>query len=444
MFLRKRFARKRAKIENNDEAFEFGKLPAPLQQLIFSFINLKYLPIVTHVNKRFYQLAHGPHFWLPKLHLHFPNSEKKFKEIAALDWNKQFQASSPNVVPKPGFADMFRECEYFRRNNIYFRWAYENDTENILKAMFAYRGKNKKTTNKTLLNQIAILLMQHDFPQNTFCSLAARFDNQKLLNAYYEIICTFYRENTREEINRIELYSMEYFYSVESSLFDWAIMSRQPILHLRFLLKEGHRLTPAKNTKGNSSLMLATYHYPAAIPLLLLQGADINECNLYGETALITAASYGINPAINTLVANHAQLVEGALLAAVLNGNLHSVKLLLLVGADPNLPAETPLMIAAKTGNDEIINLLLDHGAAINQVNPDYRYTALLYAIEGGHETTAALLIAKGADIHFIGGCLNQRVLDYAIYHKLTKLSNLLIECGAEPTNLTVNTCSPT
>jgi cytohesin len=68
-------------------------------------------------------------------------------------------------------------------------------------------------------------------------------------------------------------------------------------------------------------------------------------------------------------------------------------------GADPNRgsPYESPLHLAADNGNVSIMQLLLDHGARIDELDTNGE-TPLFVAISSGHEQAALELIARGAD----------------------------------------------
>lgn len=57
----------------------------------------------------------------------------------------------------------------------------------------------------------------------------------------------------------------------------------------------------------------------------------------------------------------------------------------------------TALHCAASSGNCEIIDLLLDHGAGLNKINRQNGWTALHYAVKGGHSDAWRLLHERGA-----------------------------------------------
>jgi ankyrin repeat protein len=87
---------------------------------------------------------------------------------------------------------------------------------------------------------------------------------------------------------------------------------------------------------------------------------------------------------------------------AARDGNLAEVER--LVGEDPsrvNAKQEcsmaTPLSSAAEEGHIEVVRLLLDQGAAINE-QEDYGSTAVLCASQQGHTPVVELLLERGAD----------------------------------------------
>ena len=91
-----------------------------------------------------------------------------------------------------------------------------------------------------------------------------------------------------------------------------------------------------------------------------------------------------------------------ALLEAVASGRVDAVAWLLRNGARPNILAgkleETPLHVAAYSGNLDIARRLLEAGADVDLRNR-HEQTAVVPALTENHGDVVALLVAKGVDL---------------------------------------------
>ncbi|KAI1372852.1 ankyrin repeat-containing domain protein [Hypoxylon crocopeplum] len=146
-------------------------------------------------------------------------------------------------------------------------------------------------------------------------------------------------------------------------------------------------------------------------------------------------------------------------------GHKDTVKRLLTAGANPNTantshgPYWAPLHIAARRGNDEIIDLLLQHGANIHAISGGYcnchfpteissmyhglvAHSPIWYplhtAICHGHESTARLLISRGASINVspqtIGSDIRHvTALHSACYSGMLSITKFLVREGIQP-----------
>jgi ankyrin repeat protein len=147
----------------------------------------------------------------------------------------------------------------------------------------------------------------------------------------------------------------------------------------------------------------------AAVSALLKQGADVNERDVDGATALLYAAHLGDLASVKQLLkagadanaANRygvAPLHEAAMLA-----DAALIEALLGAGAevDRALPeGETPLMLASRTNGVAAVGLLIQRGANVNVVEHWQGQTPLMYAAAHDRGEVAAALIAAGAELN--------------------------------------------
>lgn len=162
---------------------------------------------------------------------------------------------------------------------------------------------------------------------------------------------------------------------------------------------------------GNTALMFAARSGDLrSAQLLLAAGSDVNRVSAFGTSPAIMAVHGGNAELLAFLLQSDANAEDAssghrALHAAVLRGNYEAVKVLLEHGAEPNARVEratpvrrqsadyhfhealvgaTPLWLAARFAEPEIMQLLLQHGAdamLVNDVNyPAQRGAAALTA----------------------------------------------------------------
>jgi ankyrin repeat protein len=158
------------------------------------------------------------------------------------------------------------------------------------------------------------------------------------------------------------------------------------------------------------------------VDLLLRAGADPKRAHPGGETPLLSASRAGSVPTVRLLLArgvdvNAAETFQQttALMWAAAEGHLEVVDLLLEAGADPNRQGHvtslterhnadhptggfTPLMFAARNGNEAMVRKLLSRGANINLKNGDDASAAMV-AIYNDRFDVAATLIELGSDV---------------------------------------------
>ena len=148
-----------------------------------------------------------------------------------------------------------------------------------------------------------------------------------------------------------------------------------------------------------------------AVPYLLEQGADVDAAGDDGATALHWAAY------LNDAATSAALIRAGAradapnsyrvtpLALAARNGNADIIGQLLAAGVDPNDPrqavntGETPLMHAARSGQIAAVRALVEAGADVDAQEGWNGQSALMWASAEGHVPVVEALLAAGADI---------------------------------------------
>jgi|SRR5579884_2045525 len=145
---------------------------------------------------------------------------------------------------------------------------------------------------------------------------------------------------------------------------------------------------------------------------LLKQGADVNARQGDGSTALHWAAyrddlnmakmliSAGADMKVRTRLGDLTPLMMAAK-----NGNAEMIRLMLDAKADVNETSAngtTTLMFAAASGDAASVQLLLDRGADVNAKDITNGQTAVMFAAAGGRTEAVKLLAQRGADLNAI------------------------------------------
>ena len=147
----------------------------------------------------------------------------------------------------------------------------------------------------------------------------------------------------------------------------------------------------------------------AEVRSLLKQGADVNDAQGDGMTALHWASMHGDLDLAKMLIYAGANLRAATrlngytpLFLASREGHAALVKTLVEAGGDAKAlssTGSTPLMLAAASGSVEAVKLLIDAGADIHARETARGQTALMFAAAYDRAAVVDLLVQSGADV---------------------------------------------
>jgi ankyrin repeat protein len=180
----------------------------------------------------------------------------------------------------------------------------------------------------------------------------------------------------------------------------------------------------------------------ALAELLIKSGADLDRKDAWGYTPLQRAAEENRPAVVDAILASGYKL---DLRTAIMIKKRDLVKKMLK--EDPKLARQsskvsglwgdtTPLGIAAGQKDKEIVELLLDAGADVNEgtfmPNAGDKATALTNAVWAGDKEIVKLLLDRGAKTDVTGGKFYPWILDYAREHSAREIVELLEKAGAK------------
>lgn len=192
-----------------------------------------------------------------------------------------------------------------------------------------------------------------------------------------------------------------------------------------------------------------------AVQRLLRAGANPDAANRYGVTPLSLAATSASAPLIQALLQAGAHPTGSILMTAARTGNPEIVRMLIARGADANAResslGETALMWAAAENHPEAVRALIEHGAdpnarsekltyakdrfgleGVTTILPRGNWTALMYAARQGSLEAARALADAGADLNLTDPD-GTTALVLAILNGHVDTAAMLAEKGADP-----------
>lgn len=209
---------------------------------------------------------------------------------------------------------------------------------------------------------------------------------------------------------------------------------------LRLLLTSGVDMNAYAGRYGTPLIAAASQGHKAIVKLLLDHGAEVDaEGSSVFSTALSASSYFGYRSIAEMLLDHGAKPDwrrdndDTALELACEGGHETIVELLINRGSDVNLRRAGgygfPLSAASERGFYNIVYLLLQKGAKVNNKGGHY-LNALQAAASSGSESIVQLLLASGADINVQGGAFGDPLRAASIrgHHTIVKI---LVEHGA-------------
>jgi ankyrin repeat protein len=238
-------------------------------------------------------------------------------------------------------------------------------------------------------------------------------------------------------------------------------MQDRDLAAVRAALSEGVDVNVQDAATATALHWAAHWNELAAVELLLEAGADPNLANRFGVTPLHEAALVGNAEMLSLLLAAggdpNAVFGEGesVLMTAARAGDSASVQALLDAGGDPNTAerwhGQTALMWAAIEGHADVAELLIAHGAELDQTSTEHDWpsvgfgagaapktldvgglTALQFAARDGALGVAETLLEAGADANAAEPMYGLTALQLAVLNGHYTLAKRMIEFGVD------------
>jgi len=221
-----------------------------------------------------------------------------------------------------------------------------------------------------------------------------------------------------------------------TALIESACLGR-PSEGARVLLANGADVNQ-KDDFGRTALHWAVvYQKLDVVQLLVSHGANVNIKDQSGDMPLHLAHENDSQKIINILTAAGAKDDSGwteLMYAAAFGGHVNSVRSLLKRGVAVNAKdamGDTALIHACEWDNAEVARVLIDHGADINATN-NSGDTALITAITSPEHTNCVKLLLKHRADFTIKNSYRETALKTAKNMKMPNVVALLVAAGAK------------
>lgn len=229
-------------------------------------------------------------------------------------------------------------------------------------------------------------------------------------------------------------------------------VQRGDLAAVEALVDAGAFVDAVTTSTGHTPLLDAFwYKRPDIVAHLLERGAGINLHTHYGFS-MQEHIQYALG--VNTrgrdellaaqrrleqrIAGDESTAADQTLMAAVVAGDASTAKDLLAQGAEVDARApivngfndwHTPLLVAARDGHAEIVDLLLEAGADVNAVEPTFGAVPLHKAVYNGHaDITRTLAAHPEVDLDFQGATNGYTPLHDALWHGFEDCARVLLE----------------
>lgn len=184
----------------------------------------------------------------------------------------------------------------------------------------------------------------------------------------------------------------------------------------------------SKNKRGFTPL-LHNIHDIESVKILLASNVDPNACStLEGVTALLLAAKLGDINLVNLLLKYKANVnqqdIEGntPLMIAIINNQIETVKILLDNGANPNINNKNGQNCLYITNNEDIINLIIESDKSLND-----KQIQFIKAMRFNNKEQVLNLIEDGVDIN-TQNSFGETVLMWAVTNHHIDIIEILLK----------------